>query len=85
MSTQLEFSRGEVLAEKYEVVDLLDESPLGVTYRVKHLKSGKYVRMMLLRPKIAGREQKDQIVAAFKKAKQITHPHLVKLGELGEH
>lgn len=85
MSTKLEFSRGEVIADKYEVVDLLDESPLGITYRCKHLKTGKYVRLILLRPKIAGRERKDQIVETFKKAKQLTHPHLVKLGELGEH
>lgn len=81
----LEYGRGDVIAEKYEVVDHLDESPLGVTYRVKHLKSGKYVRLLLLRPKIAGREQKDQILAAFKAAKEVDHPHLVKVGELGEH
>lgn len=85
MSTKLEFSRGEVLAERYEVVDLLDESPLGITYRTKHLKSGKYVRLLLLRPRIAGRDQKEQIVEAFRIAKQVGHPHLVKVGELGEH
>jgi len=82
---KLEFSRGDNLADKYEVVDLLDQSPLGVTYRVKHLKTGKYVRLCLLRPTIAGKEQKEQILHEFKRAKQLTHPHLVKLGELGEH
>jgi len=85
VSNQIELSRGDVLAKKYEVVDLLDESPLGVTYRVKHLDSGKYVRLLLMRPKTAGKEQRDQLVAAFKAAKAITHPHLVKFGELGEH
>ena len=40
-SSKLEFSRGDVLASKYEVGVLLDESPLGVTYRVKHIKWGK--------------------------------------------
>ncbi len=83
--SKLEFSRGDVLAEKYEVVDLLDQSPLGFTYRVKHLSTGKYVRLLLLRPSIAGKEQKDQIVERFKLAKELTHPHLVKVGELGEH
>ena len=82
---KLEFSRGDVIAEKYEVVDMLDQSPLGITYRVKHLKTGKYVRLTLLRPTIAGKEQKEQILAEFKRAKELTHPHLVKLGELGEH
>ncbi|MEQ1500872.1 MAG: bifunctional serine/threonine-protein kinase/formylglycine-generating enzyme family protein [Myxococcota bacterium] len=85
MSIKLEFSRGEVIADKYEVVDLLDESPLGITYRTKHIKTGKYVRLLVLRPKVAGREQKDQIVEAFKRSKAIVHPHLVKVGELGEH
>jgi len=84
-NSKLEFSRGDDIAGKYEVVDLLDESPLGVTYRVKHLKTGKYVRLMLLHPRVAGREQKDKIIAAFKKAKATAHPHLIKVGELGEH
>lgn len=84
MSNKLEFSRGEVIAEKYEVMDRLDETPLGVTYRTKHLKTSKYVRLTFLRPKIAGREQKDQIVELFKKSKALEHPHVVKMGELGE-
>jgi serine/threonine protein kinase len=85
VSAKLEFSRGETIAEKYEVVDALDESPLGATYRTKHLKTGKYVRLLLLRPKLAGREQKDKIVELFKKSKAIESAHLVKFGELGEH
>lgn len=85
MATKLEFSRGEVLAQKYEVVDQLDESPLGVTYRVKHLKSGSYVRLTLLTPAVAGPEHKDQIVAGFRTAKSLDHPHVCKVGELGEH
>ncbi len=86
MSTRkLEFSRGEVIADKYEVVDQLEELPLGPSYRVKHLKSGKYVRLVLLRPKLAGREQKDQIIRGFKVAREVSNPHLVKVGELGDH
>ena len=83
--SKLEFTRGEVIADKYEVVDFLDESPLGLLYRTKHIKTGKYVRLVLLRPKLAGRDQKDQLVEVFKKAKNLSHPYLVKLGELGEH
>lgn len=85
MSTKLDFSRGEVIADKYEVVDMLDESPLGLTYRTKHTKNGQYVRLTLLRPKIASAEQKTQIVAAFKAMKQLTHQNFAKVGELGEH
>lgn len=86
MSTSnLEFSRGDVIASKYEVIDLLDESPLGFSYRVKHLKSGKYVRLTMLRPKIAGREHKEQVLDAFKRARDVQHNGLIKVGELAEH
>jgi len=82
---KLDFSRGEVLAQKYEVVDLLDESPLGLTYRTKHLSSGKYVRLTLLRPKVAGHDQKEQVLEAFNNAKNHTQTNLIKVGELGDH
>lgn len=85
MSHELEFTRGDMIAEKYEVVDLLDESPLGVTYRTKHVKTGKYVRLVVLRPRIAGRDQKNVLLESFRRTKALAHPHLVKVGELGEH
>jgi len=83
--SKLEFTRGEVIASKYEVVDLLDESPLGVTYRAKHQKSGKFVRLTMLRSKVGGREQKDQLLEIYKKVKDFQHPAVLKVGELGEH
>ncbi|MEZ4323060.1 MAG: SUMF1/EgtB/PvdO family nonheme iron enzyme [Myxococcota bacterium] len=85
MTNKLEFSRGDEIAKKYEVVDLLDESPLGLTYRVKHTSSGKYVRLLVLRPRIANRDAKEQLISAFKEAKSAKHDNLIKLGELGEH
>lgn len=83
--SKLEFTRGEIIAGKYEVVDLLDETPLGITYRVKHQKSGKFVRLTMLRPKIAGREHKEQLLEIYKKVKDLNHASIVKIGELGEH
>ncbi|MCB9677795.1 MAG: SUMF1/EgtB/PvdO family nonheme iron enzyme [Alphaproteobacteria bacterium] len=85
MTNKLEFSRGDVIAKKYEVVDLLDESPLGLTYRVKHGESGKYVRLLVLRPRVANRDAKEQLIRCFKEAKGGKHDNLIKLGELGEH
>lgn len=82
---KLEFSRGETIAEKYEVVDHLEESPLGMLYRAKHLKTGTYVRLLMLRPSVAGRDQKDQLLDAYKTAKGLQHPNLLNVGELGEH
>ena len=86
MSTsKLEYSRGDVIAGKYEVIDLLDESPLGLMYRARHLKSGKYIRITMLRPSIAGRDHKNEIITAFKHARELQHKNLTKVGELGEH
>jgi serine/threonine protein kinase len=82
--SKLEFTRGEIIASKYEVVDLLDESPLGFTYRAKHQKSGKFVRLTMLRPKLAGREQKDQLLDLYKRVKDFQHPAVIKIGELGD-
>ena len=84
-NSKLEISRGDVLASKYEVLDLLDENPLGLTYRVKHLKSGKFVRLTMLRPAIVGPDKKDLLKDAFKEAKALQHPNIMKVGELGEH
>ena len=83
--SKLEFTRGESIASKYEVVDSLDQTPLGVTYRVKHQRTGKFVRLTMLRPKIAGREQKEQILEIYKRMKDFQHPAVLKIGELGEH
>ena len=83
--SKLDFTRGELIAAKYEVVDVLEESPLGTTYRVKHQKSGKFVRLTMLRPKHAGRDQKNQLLDIYRRVKDIAHPALAKVGELGEH
>ncbi len=82
---KLDYTRGDVIADRYEIVDQLEECPLGVSYRAKHIKTAKYVRMLFLRPRNAGPEQKDEILAAFKKAKDLQHTNLIRLGELGEH
>ncbi len=83
--SKLDFTRGEIIAAKYEVVDVLEESPLGITYRVKHQKSGKFVRLTMLRPKHAGRDQKNQLLDIYRRVKDLAHPALAKIGELGEH
>lgn len=82
---QLEYARGDMLAGKYEVVDRLDEGPLGITYRVRHLERGAYVLLILLDPRVAGREQKDALIAAYKTARSFQHKNLLRVGQLGEH
>jgi len=82
---KLEFTRGERINGRYEVIDRLDESPVGVTYRVKHLKSGKFIRLTMLDPRFANAERKDELIGAFQAARAFDHVGLPKLGELGDH
>lgn len=81
----LDYARGDVLADKYEIVERLDEGPLGVTYRARHTKHGTYVRLLMLDPKVAGRDRKDAIIEAFKLARSLDHKNLLSMGELGQH
>ncbi|HMV67401.1 MAG TPA: SUMF1/EgtB/PvdO family nonheme iron enzyme [Myxococcota bacterium] len=82
---QLEYPTGEIIASKYEVVERLDRSPLGVSYRVRHDKSGRTLRLLMLDPEVAGKDAKERIIEAVKTAKAISDPGLLKVGELGQH
>lgn len=82
--SKLEFSRGDVVAGKYEISDKLEDNPLGITYRAKHQKSGKFVRLTMLRPRIAGAAQHDQMLDVYKRLKDFKHSSVVSIGEMGE-
>ena len=82
---KVEFSRSEVIAEKYEVVDLLGQNPIGLTYRVKHLDSGHYVRLTMLQPHLSGPDRRAELKEAHAFARETDHPNLLKMGEFGEH
>lgn len=82
-NSKLDYSRGDVLASQYEVLDTLQDGPMGTSYRVKHLSSGKYLRLLVFNPDVA--TSADQARKAFAKAKDLKHPHLIRLGELSEH
>ena len=70
---KVEFSRSEVIAEKYEVVDLLGQNPIGLTYRVKHLDSGHYVRLTMLQPHLSAPERRGDLQQAHAFAKDLDH------------
>ncbi len=84
MTSKVEFSRGDVIAEKYEVVDKLDDCPLGTTYRVKQLDSGSYVRLTLLDERVC-ESGTERMKETFQAAKAVEHPHLCKILELDQH
>ncbi len=81
----VEYGRGDILANRYEVVERVDESALGVTYRVRQTDQGSYLRLLLLDPKTAGREQKEALMAAYKAGRDIKHKNLLGMVELGSH
>ena len=78
-----EFSRGDIIAEAYEVVDHLGNSPLGTTYRVKQLRNGTYVQLTMLDPRV--RNGPTSVEQAFETAHRLEHPHLCRARELGNH
>lgn len=80
----LEFSRGDVIAGKYAIMEPLDESPLGKTYRARHEAEGHKVRLTVLNPALVARGW-NKVVQAFRAAKEMTHPNLIEVGELGQH
>lgn len=83
-TSKLEYSRGDRIAS-YEVVDLLDESPLGITYRAKETTGGRYVRLTLLRPSIASASDLNSVRAAFERTKALQHPGVLQLFDLAQH
>ncbi len=83
--TKLDYNRGEIIAGKYEVVDVLDDTPLGPNFRVKHQRSGAFVRLTLIKPKLAGRFNTETLVGIYQKVREVSHPSLVRVLELGEH
>lgn len=83
MTTKPEFSRGEVIAEQYEVIDHLGTSPLGTTYRVKQLSSNAYVRLTMLDPSVCG--DRRNLDRAFEGASALDHPHLCRVLQRDEH
>jgi len=83
-SRKLEFARGEIIDDKYEVVEPLETSPLGNSYRVKSRQNGQFLRLTMLNPSIAGREQKSEILQAFRRAKGIVHNALLRGLDLGD-
>lgn len=83
-TSKLEFSRGERIAS-FEIVDLLDESPLGLTYRAKEGGSGKYVRLTVLRPTVAGPSDEAEVRVAFERSQALSHPGLLQLLSLERH
>ncbi len=80
------YNRGEMIAGKYEVTELLGAGVLGATYLVRNTATNKYVALKFLRPSLV-RNPKDRtrFTTAFEAARNIKNERVIRYGELFEH
>lgn len=78
MSNQ--FGRGDVIASRFEVRDLLGESPLGTSYRVSA--KGTSHHLLVLKPDLATKAGDNGLARAEKRAKGLEDANILALKEM---
>lgn len=80
------FNRGDIIAGKYEVTEVLGTGLLGATYLVRNTQTNKYVALKFLKPALV-RNPKDRarFDKAFDTARQIKNDRVIRYGEVIEH
>ncbi|MBW2417195.1 MAG: protein kinase [Deltaproteobacteria bacterium] len=78
----LRFAAGDVFAERYRVVDRLGRGGMGEVYRADDLTLGTPVALKLLHT--ADSALRTQLLQEVKLARQITHPAVCRVYDLGE-
>lgn len=83
---QANFSRGDVLARRYEIEKELGSGMLGVTYLVRHVTTGKQLALKVLRTKLVENPRDhEKFEATFNTVKNLRNEGVVAMGETGEH
>ncbi|MGO9124490.1 MAG: tetratricopeptide repeat protein [Terriglobales bacterium] len=76
---------GDVLAGRYEILQLLGEGGMGAVYKAMDRELGRPVAMKLIRPELAAN---PAILARFKQelllAHQVTHKNVIRIYDLGD-
>src|SRR5271155_4982064 len=76
---------GDVLAGRYEVLQLLGEGGMGAVYKAMDRELGRPVAMKLIRPELAAH---PAILARFKQelllSHQVTHKNVIRIYDLGD-
>jgi len=76
---------GTILADRYEILDLLGEGGMGAVYRANDRQLDRVIALKTIRPEMA---TSDDILARFKQelilARQITHRNVIRIYDLGE-
>jgi tetratricopeptide (TPR) repeat protein/predicted Ser/Thr protein kinase len=79
------FEAGNVIGNRYEVLQLLGEGGMGAVYKVRDNAVDRLIALKVIRPDLASR---PEILARFKQelilARQVTHKNVIRLFDLGE-
>jgi serine/threonine protein kinase len=85
-NTIIKFSRGDVISRKYEIEEHLGDGLFGVSFRAKHITSGRHLVIKFLRPELfPSIGEMNAFRQAFEKAKAVRHPGLIRYGEINQH
>ena len=77
-------ARGDVIARRYEIVGLLGEGLLGVTYEAQQLAGGKRLAIKFIRPRLVRNpKDRERLEHAFRRTRAIKGDGLIQFGELG--
>jgi tetratricopeptide (TPR) repeat protein/predicted Ser/Thr protein kinase len=76
---------GQVLAQRYEILQILGEGGMGAVYKAKDLELDRPVALKVIRPDLAGSQA---ILDRFKQelllAREITHKNVIRIYDIGE-
>ncbi|HKS74884.1 MAG TPA: serine/threonine-protein kinase, partial [Terriglobales bacterium] len=76
---------GAVLAQRYEIQQILGEGGMGAVYKARDRELNRIVALKVIRPEFAGNES---IIQRFKQelilARQVTHKNVIRIYDMGE-
>jgi serine/threonine-protein kinase len=75
---------GQVLAERYRLVDLLGQGGMGCVYRAEHLAIGKQLAVKVLSPALAGDDEcRTRFLREARAISHISHENIVEVTDFG--
>src|SRR5215813_12889869 len=76
---------GDILGNRYEILQLLGEGGMGAVYKARDRELDRFVALKLIRPELAA---SPDILARFKQelllAHQVTHKNVIRIYDLGD-